>query len=309
MRIGFITPYDTDRIAFARNNGFGCVELKTDRPSHPCDFLPGAKGWQDKASEVKAAFDEADLGISCVAGFYMNHLDPKKKKEGRELVRNVILLAEYMGVDTVAGFAGRIDSPNLADSIPAFTEVWTEHAAFAQEHGVRIALETCPIGQFHTPCGGMNCIATPEMYRRCLDAVDSPALGLEWDPSHLVCQFVDPVVNIREIGERIYHVHAKGAKVNWHNVRRFGLWHPKSIEHCHPGFGDEDWAQIIKELRRAGYHGDLNIEGWHDAVYRDPVPAPDDIHIDPTAPQPPALEDYGLVIAKRHLERYCVEVA
>jgi sugar phosphate isomerase/epimerase len=64
-------------------------------------------------------------------------------------------------------------------------------------------------------------------------------------------------------------VHAKGARVYWDTVRQYGIWYPGAIEHCHPGFGDEDWGQIIKELRRAGYHGDLNIEGWHDSVFRD----------------------------------------
>ena len=146
------------------------------------------------------------------------------------------------------------------------------------------------------------------MYAKCFDSVDSLALGLEWDPSHLVPLLVDPVVNIREFGERIYHVHAKGARINPDIVSRFGTWYRGAVEHCFPGFGDEDWGLIIKELRRAGYHGDLNIEGWHDAVFRDKRGrVPEDIPDPARGPKAPDLEDAGLLIAKRHLEQFCPE--
>ena len=36
-----------------------------------------------------------------------------------------------------------------------------------------------------------------------------------------------------------------------------------------PGFGDSDWVRVISELRLAGYRGTIDIEGWHDPVYRD----------------------------------------
>ena len=36
-----------------------------------------------------------------------------------------------------------------------------------------------------------------------------------------------------------------------------------------PGFGDSDWTRVISELRLAGYKGAIDIEGWHDPVYRD----------------------------------------
>jgi sugar phosphate isomerase/epimerase len=62
-------------------------------------------------------------------------------------------------------------------------------------------------------------------------------------------------------------------------------------EHRFPGLGQADWAQIVHELLRARYDSDLNIEGWHDPVYRN-------------HPGGPQWEDAGLLIAKKTLEPF-----
>ncbi len=290
MRLGFMTRWDPQRLAFARQHGFGCVELIVDPDG---SFFPGHDGWQSRAAEVKDAFHHADVRISCLAGFYVNHLDndPLVAAAHRDRVRNTILLAETMQVPVVAGFAGRVVNAELEASLPRFKEVWSDHARFAEDHGVRIALEHCPMGAFHGPCGGINCICTPAMWDRCFDAVPSPALGLEWDPSHLVCQMIDPVANLTRYADRVCHVHVKDARIDRLRLARDGLYHPGVVEHCFAGLGDTDWRLVIKELYRAGYGGDLNIEGWHDAVFRD-------------HPDGPALEDRGLLISLRHLQPY-----
>lgn len=287
MRIGFMTTHDPERIAFARNHGFGCVELIIKPDSA---YLPGTDGWQARADAVKADFQDAGLRISCVAGFYVNHMDgdPVVAAAHAEQTRRTILLAEHLGVPTVAGFSGRVMGEDLEASLPRFKQIWGEHARFAEDHGIRIAFEHCPMGRFNSPFGGINCICTPDMWDRCFDAVPSDALGLEWDPSHLVCMLIDPVVNVKHYGARIFHVHAKDAKVNQDVAERFGLYHKGATEHCFPGLGDTHWGLVVKELRRAGYHGDLNIEGWHDAVFRNHDSGP-------------RLEDLGLLIAQRHL--------
>lgn len=308
MRIGFLSAYNEERIAFARKWGFGSVELLTGYFSDPPDYLPGKPGWESRADAVKAAYADADIRISCIGAFYFNVLDPELEEQSRATVRNAILLAEYLGAPAVSGFAGRVTGLPLDASLPRFKEVWGEHARFADDHGVRIAFECCPMGNHHLPPEGINCICTPEMYERCLDSVDSEALGLEWDPSHLTGMFVDPIVNLRQFASRVYHVHAKGARINRENLARYGVWHTRTCEHCFPGFGDENWGDIIKELRRGGYHGDLNIEGWHDNVFRDQHEAPPpDIVLDDRPVVAPNLEDAGLIIALRHLSQFCPE--
>ena len=290
MRVGFMATHDPERIAFARSNGFGCVELIV-KPE--AGYLPGRDGWKDRAARVKADFDAAELRISCLAGFYVNHMDADPAVAARytEHTRRVIVLADFLGVGVVAGFSGRVMGEDLDASVPRFKEIWSEHARFAADRGIKIAFEHCPMGKFHTPFGGINCICTPAMWDRCVDAVASDALGLEWDASHLVFMQIDPVANLKQFGRKVFHVHAKDARVNRDVVARYGLYHDGAVEHCFPGLGDSDWGLIVKELHRAGYQGDLNIEGWHDAVFRD--------HDNGSS-----LEDLGLLIAKRHLEAF-----
>lgn len=289
MRIGFMMGYDPERIEFAKQHGFGCAELQV---GPGCGFFPGDRDWQDKAGEVKHAFATAGLRISCLAAFYVNHLDDAHAAQNRQLVRNAILLAERLGVGVVGGFSGRVVDKDLHESLPKFREVWSEHAQFAADHGIRIAFEHCPMGWYNTPAHGTNMICTPAIWERAFNEVPSAALGLEWDPSHLVCLFIDPVANLRRFGSRVYHVHAKDAHVNQDLLAKYGLWHPGVTEHCFPGFGDTNWALVIKELLRQGYKGDLNIEGWHDAVYRNHSMAGRD------------LEDAGLLIALKHLAQF-----
>ncbi|NLX20730.1 MAG: sugar phosphate isomerase/epimerase [Phycisphaerae bacterium] len=290
MRIGFISACDAGRIGFMKQHGFGCVELFA-RPGDA--FLPDQDGWQDKAAEVQGAFAEAGIRISCLAGFYVNHMDadPAVAAGHHEHVRRCLRLAAHLRVPVVAGFAGRVMGQDLEASLPPFQRIWSEHAKAAEDAGVKIAFEHCPMGAFHSPFGGNNCMCTPAMWERCFNAVPSPALGLEWDASHLVCQMIEPVANLRQWGGKVFHVHAKDAKVYREVMDRCGIYHPGAIEHCFPGLGDCDWGQIIKELVRAGYRGDLNIEGWHDAVFRN--------HQDG-----PQLEDLGLLIAYRHLAQF-----
>jgi sugar phosphate isomerase/epimerase len=302
MRIGFMMPYDPKRIEFAKRHGFGSTELQV-RPG--CGFFPGDVGWKEKADKVKHAFVAADLRISCLACFYVNHMDDREADRDKELVRNSILLAEKMGVGVVGGFSGRIMGEDLPKSLPKFREIWSEHAKFADDHGIRIAFEHCPMGWYNTPAHGNNMICTPGIWERAFNEVPSDALGLEWDASHLVCMFIDPVANLRQFGKRVYHVHAKDAHVHRDLLEKYGFWHPGVTEHCFPGLGDTNWALVVKELLRQGYTNDLNIEGWHDAVFRDhkDKPPPDVAqNVSHTARRD--LEDAGLLLALKHLSQF-----
>jgi sugar phosphate isomerase/epimerase len=290
MRVGFLSTGGQSRIEFAKRHGFSCIELLADPLE--AEFMPGHDGWQDKARCLKEEHASADIRISCIGAFYMNHMDPACATQGKQSVRNAILCAEEIRVPSVAGFAGRIDGRPIEESLPKFKEIWGEHARFAEGHGVKILFEGCGTPEPH---GLENCFTGPEMYERCFNAVPSEALGMEYDPSHLVAILADPLPVIRSFGSKIWHVHAKGAKVDWDVVRKHGFFHSKAVEHCFPGFGDEKWGEIIKELRRAGYQGDLNIEGWHDAVFHDPK----------AGQEGPLLEDAGLIIAGNHLRQFC----
>jgi sugar phosphate isomerase/epimerase len=185
-------------------------------------------------------------------------------------------------------------------------EFWEPIARIAADRGVRIAFEHCPMSSYHLPIMGFNMLAQPAMWERLFNETRCENLGIEWDASHLMCQLIDPVANIHRFGARIFHVHAKDAYINRQLLEIYGICHDGVAEHRMPGMGQANWAEIIHALLRAGYDSDLNIEGWHDPVFRDhPAAPPADIKSgNPDRHAGQKLEDAGLLIAKRALEQF-----
>jgi sugar phosphate isomerase/epimerase len=227
-------------------------------------------------------------------------------------------VAAHLGIKTVAGFPGAVieleSHPKgqnpvykpFENFLPQLLAFWEPIARIAADKGVRIAFEHCPMAPYHLPIMGFNMLAQPAMWERLFNESKCHNLGIEWDASHLVCQFIDPVANVHKFGSRIFHVHAKDAFINRQLLEVYGICHPGVAEHRFPGLGQSNWAEIIHALLRAGYDSDLNIEGWHDPVYRDHTAAPPiDIQLAQTHRQAgQKLEEAGLLIAKRTLEQY-----
>jgi sugar phosphate isomerase/epimerase len=143
-----------------------------------------------------------------------------------------------------------------------------------------------------------NLLGQPANWERFFNATKCENIGIEWDAGHLICQLIDPVDNLRKYGAKIFHVHAKDAFINRELLAIYGICHPGVAEHRLPGFGQANWSEIIHELIRAGYDSDLNIEGYHDPVFKDhPADAKS-----PLAGK--KLEQEGWLRARRHLEQF-----
>jgi sugar phosphate isomerase/epimerase len=82
-------------------------------------------------------------------------------------------------------------------------------------------------------------------------------------------KLIDPMPQLRKWMKRIFNVHGKDATIYWDVIREHGVFGPNPFAfHRTPGFGDSNWTDIISELRRGGFEGSIDIEGWHDPVYR-----------------------------------------
>jgi sugar phosphate isomerase/epimerase len=168
----------------------------------------------------------------------------------------------------VCGFAGLIVNQPVPESMPRFKEVFTRLARHAVNRGVRLAFENCDMGGMWE-YGDWNIAHAPTAWEQMFDAVPSEALGLEWEPCHQMVSLIDPLPQLRRWAHKVFHLHGKDATAMWDIVRTSGIrGGQKYVYHRTPGFGDTNWSDVITILRMAGFRGAIDIEGWHDPVYR-----------------------------------------
>lgn len=176
--------------------------------------------------------------------------------------------AKDFGCDIVAGFTGRVRGKPIPESIPRFAEVFGRLADRAAKRGVRLAFENCAMGG-DWRSGDWNIAHGPDAWQLMFDALPATHAGLEWEPCHQLVRLIDPFPQLDDWHKRIFHVHGKDATIDRARLARWGLG--SSLPWCWhrtPGFGDSDWTAIISRLRQHGYKGSIDIEGWHDPVYR-----------------------------------------
>ena len=180
----------------------------------------------------------------------------------------LIKSAHLFGADIVSGFTGRLRGRPIDQSIPRFKEIFTPLAQMAEDNNVRIAFENCDMdGDWKS--GDWNIAHNPTAWQMMFDAVPSPNMGLEWEPCHQMVSLIDPIPQLHDWVSKIFHMHGKDCTIKWDVVRKFGVDGPVPFAfHRTPGFGDSNWTDIISELRLGGFRGSIDIEGWHDPVYR-----------------------------------------
>jgi sugar phosphate isomerase/epimerase len=315
MRIGILSDLQESRLDWARDQGFGSVAWNRFDIS-PAG--PAEANWKPVAEKFAAAAKSRNLRLSAIDALYKNPLDPEQSEHARAVFLRAIDVAAHIGVKTVCGFPGAVielerhpKGNNLVyksfeQFIPQFLQFWEPIARAAADKGVRLGFEHCPMAPYHLPIMSYNMLAQPAMWERIFNATKCENIGIEWDCSHLLCQLIDPVLNIHKFGSRIFHIHAKDGYIDHHLMAVYGICHDGVAEHRFPGFGHANWSEIIHALLRAGYDSDLNLEGWHDPVLRDHDTAPPlDIKLGSSKAQAgQKLELAGLLAAKRHLEQW-----
>jgi sugar phosphate isomerase/epimerase len=207
------------------------------------------------------------------------HPNPARAQQARETSRKTILLAEKLGVPVVVDFSGcpgdshQSTAPNWVTCPwpPDYLDVldwqwnevvtpyWIEHGEFAAQHNVKIAIEMHP---------GFV-VYSPETLLR-LRAIAGPAVGCNYDPSHMFWQGIDPIAATRVLGDAIFHVHAKDTQLYPANLPRTGVLDTKPyidernrgwiFRTCGYGHGAEWWKEFVSTLRMFGYDGVLSIE-------------------------------------------------
>ena len=236
------------------------------------------------SAEKRRAYLRAVESRGMIISAFRAHWDPIGPdkviaRQSDDLLRKSVQLAEMLGVPVVNAMSG-LPAGSAADSMPNwvtcpwpphFLEIldyqwnqvgipyWRSAANYAEQHNVKIGIEIHP---------GML-LYNVETFLRMRETA-GPALGCNFDPSHLFWNGVDPVAAIRKLGDAIVHVHGKDCYVDPFNVAVNGCndhknytdiphrsWTFRTI-----GYGHDlkVWKDIVTALRMVGYDHVISLE-------------------------------------------------
>ncbi len=232
---------------------------------------------QQLAGMVMDKLRTQQIQVSALSLFANVLADDEEGELARQSWRKMIDAARLFDCDLVTGFTGRLPG-SIPDNIARFKEVWTPLAEYAGEKGVRIAWENCSMGGSWND-GHWNIAHNPDAWELMFDAIPLDNVGLEWEPCHQMVQLIEPLPQIMYWHHKFFHIHGKDATIRRDIIARHGISGPEAyVWHRTPGFGDSNWTDIISELRRYGYRGNIDIEGWHDPVYRGELEMTGQVH-------------------------------
>jgi sugar phosphate isomerase/epimerase len=275
MQLGFVSAIVPELnlqqvIELASSIGYQTVELmcwppsKADRRYAGVTHINVLELDESKVSSIRKMLESHRVSISGL-GYYPNCLSSNQEEAERccEHLKHVIAAAPKLGVCQVNTFIGRDHTKSVQDNWPRMLKTWRPIVDLAEKHSVRIGIENCPMifTQDEWP-GGKNIASSPAIWRKLFADLESPNLGLNYDPSHMVFQHMDYLKPIRDFIDRIFHVHAKDVRVDQHLLDQHGIFAHPNLYHFPklPGLGDVKWGSFFSVLSDAGYQGPVCVE-------------------------------------------------
>lgn len=275
MKLGFVSAILpdlslTEVAQFAAQAGYTCVELmcwppgKAERRYAGVTHVDVTSFSAAQADDIREVLDQAGIELSGL-GYYPNPLSPDRDEASHAVkhLQRLIRAAPLLGCDRVNTFVGRNWTKSVDENWPQFRKTWKPLVALAEEKGVRIGIENCPMlfTRDEWP-GGKNLAVSPAIWRRMYEEIPSPHFGLNFDPSHFIWQQMDYLKPLREFKDRLFHVHAKDVRVDRQRLDDVGILATPLEYHVPklPGLGDVQWGQFFAVLGEVGYKGPVCVE-------------------------------------------------
>jgi sugar phosphate isomerase/epimerase len=288
-RLGVLAKYTEANVDFAIQEGFNNMILNAGAGVPGLDT---AKLTDEETGSIKNHLSSKAMHVSALQ-VNANHIvaDRAERERVNSDFVKTIELAGKLGVPYIGTQSGKDASKTFEAQVDEIVRVYHEkYFAACQEHKVRILWEPWQ--------GGPNIATSPVGFEALFNAFkDSPYVGLQYDPSHLLWQMMDPIQTAKDFVDKIYDVHLKDTQIHWDIVRRGGIvpvdqaqWWQFRI----PGMGSINWPGFFSVLQGVGYEGAMSIE--HE----------DNLYGASDNPGPDFSEPYkvGFRMAKRYLNQY-----
>src|SRR5580698_466739 len=282
-RLSIITPYSPEKLAFAAQAGYEGVVV-TPGP----DFNPNLS--DSAIDQILVTARNAGIRIVSIEYFAPNHTDSdagKRSAANAEFVR-ALEFCHRLGCKFVGTFSGGMPGASMEDQAKAFADVFNqEYLPVCEKLDVTMGWENYPTGS--------NFASIPAAMQAVFDLVPSKRLGLEFDPSHFVRQYIDPISVAWQFKDRILAVHAKDTEIIQPVLQQVGIAGHGWWRYRIPGQGIVNWREFLTVLLEIRFTGGTAVE--HEDQFWD-------------APQSGNLPDFpqqrkdGFILARRFLGQY-----
>ena len=271
-KVGILVNYSASNIAFAKSEGFTSIGLWAQ---------PGSNLAPGKANDAfieKVRENIRQSGLYCsVLGVTANHIDPDpaKRKAVNDHTAAIIEAAGKLGVPNIGTMSGKDPSKKLDEQAAEIARTYEEkYFPLCEKYKVRLIWEPWPEGP--------NVATGPLGYEALFKAFgNTPHVGIQFDPSHYVRQFMDPYQAARDWSDKIYDVHLKDTEIRYDVLHRVGINPPSRASWWRyriPGQGQIDWPKFFTVLQDKGYAGAMNIEHEDDTYHPGYIQGTDDIN-------------------------------
>ncbi len=275
MKLGFVSAILPELsleevLTLAADIGYDCVEVmcwpkgKASRRYAGITHVDVSKFGEKEVQAVQDLVEKTGVQISAL-GYYPNPLTPDEKeaKVYQDHIKLLIEAAQKLGLKNVNTFVGRDWTKSVDDNWARFKKVWRPIIKFAEKRDIQIGIENCPMSftKDEWP-GGKNLATTPAIWRRMYEDFPTDHFGLNFDPSHFIWQHMDYLKPMQEFAHKLYHIHAKDARLDQDRLNQVGtLAYPNDYHTPKlPGMGDVNWGKFFSVLTDTGFNGAVCVE-------------------------------------------------
>jgi sugar phosphate isomerase/epimerase len=282
-KLSIITPYSPEKLAFAAQAGYEGVVVTPGK-----DFNPGLS--DSAIDRILATARNAGIRIVSIEYFGPNHTDRdagKRAAANAEFVR-ALEFCHRLGCRFVGTFSGGMPGASMEDQAKALADVFHEkYLPVCEKLDVTMGWENYP--------NGANFATVPAAMQAVFELVPSKRLGLEFDPSHFVRQYIDPVRVAWQFKDRILAVHAKDTEITEPVLQQVGIHGDGWWRYRIPGQGLINWPEFLTVLLQIQFKGGIAVE--HEDEFWD-APNSSDL------PDFPQQRKDGFILARRFLGMY-----
>lgn len=284
-KLAIITPFSRQKLAFATAAGYEGVVIPLD------DFFDPDKLSDSQIDEILATSRETGariISLECMWG--MNHIDPDAAARAKAQARFIrcLELAHRLGCKFCGTFSGGIPGANFDRQAKELAAVVNEkYVPVLDKLDLSTGWENYPTAE--------NFATVPAAWNKVFELVPSPRLGLEFDPSHLVRQYIDPYEAAWQVRDRIRAGHLKDTEIIQPILQEVGIHGKGWWRYRIPGQGVIDWPKFITILLQAKFQGGVAVE--HEDDFWDTP------HTE-TQPDFPQSRKDGFILANRFLRQF-----